>query len=57
MEINKLISAAVEQEECYGSFDLTTSIIVIIVCCVLGLAWAGINFMQVRGIKVSGGGA
>lgn len=38
--------------ECYGSFDYSTSIIIIILSCVLGIVWAAINFIQVRAIKV-----
>jgi hypothetical protein len=41
-----------DSAECYGSFDYSTSIIVIILSCVLGMVWAAINFIQVRSIKV-----
>lgn len=45
---------AMDDPECLGSFDYTTSIIVIIIACVLGLGWAAFNFIQVRGIDVGG---
>ena len=41
-----------EAGDCLGSFDYTTSIIIIIVSCVLGLGWAAFNFFQVRAINV-----
>lgn len=41
-----------DSAECYGSFSYSTSIIVIILSCVLGIVWAAINFIQVRSIKV-----
>jgi hypothetical protein len=42
-----------DSAECYGSFSYSTSIIVIILSCVLGIVWAAINFIQVRSINVN----
>ena len=46
-----------DDPECLGSFNYTTSIVVIIISCVLGLVWAAFNFIQVRGIDVKGEGS
>ena len=48
---------AVDPADCMGSFDYTTSIIIIIISCVLGLGWAAFNFFQVRAINVRDSGA
>jgi uncharacterized protein HemX len=48
---------ALDSPNCYGSFDFTTSIVVIIIACVLGIGWAIFNFMQVRKIDVAGDGS
>lgn len=45
-----------DSPNCYGSFDYSTTIIVIILSCVLGIVWAGINFFLVRSIRVDEGG-
>lgn len=37
---------------CYGLFDYSTTITIIIVACALGIAWAIINFLQVKSIDV-----
>lgn len=41
--------------DCWGTFDFSTSIIVIIISCVLGIAWAAFNFLLVRKINVMEG--
>lgn len=48
--------AASTSSDCYGSFDYSASIAVIITSCVLGLAWAIVNFLQVKKINVEGSG-
>ena len=48
-----LLSLQGDNGECYGSFDFTTSIIIIIVCCLLGIVWAIFNFIKVRQINVA----
>jgi hypothetical protein len=45
MEINTLLGATASDAACSGKFDLTTTIIVIVVSCVLGIAWAIFNFL------------
>ena len=42
-----------DSAECYGTFGYSTTIIVIILSCVLGIVWAAINFIQVRAIDVN----
>lgn len=37
---------------CTGAFDYNATIAVTIVSCVLGIAWAGVNFVLVRKINV-----
>lgn len=51
MEINSL-TAGLLDSTCYGSFDFTTTIVVIMVSCALGIGWAIFNFIQVRSINV-----
>ena len=52
MDINTIISATPDDAACVGIFDFSTSIAVIIVCCVLGIAWAIFNYILVKGINV-----
>lgn len=52
MEINTGLMAGPTDATCYGTFDFTTTIVVIIVSCVLGIAWAIFNFLQVKSINV-----
>ena len=52
MSINTIISATPTDAVCYGTFDFATSIAVIIVCCVLGIAWAIFNYILVKKIDV-----
>lgn len=52
MSINTFVGAGSLDSSCYGTFDFTTTIIVIIVSCVLGIAWALFNFLQVKSINV-----
>ncbi len=47
-----MVGAGLNDASCYGSFDFTTTIVVIIVSCVLGIAWAIFNFLQVKSINV-----
>lgn len=47
---------APDSPDCYGSFNYGASIAVIIVSCVLGLAWAVVNFLQVKKINVENSG-
>jgi uncharacterized protein HemX len=57
--MNGLAYAAIgapDSSDCLGSLDYSASIAVIIVSCVLGLAWAVVNFIQVRKINVEGSG-
>ena len=44
---------APDSPDCYGAFDYTTHIVVIIISCVLGILWAAFNFMQVRKVDVA----
>lgn len=44
---------APDSSDCWGAFDYTTHIVVIIISCVLGIGWAVLNFMQVRKVDVS----
>jgi hypothetical protein len=46
------MASAPSDAACLGSFDLSTTIVVIIVSCVLGICWAAFNFIQVRSINV-----
>lgn len=48
---------ATDSTDCYGSFDFPTSIIIIIISCVLGLVWAVFNFIEVRKINVEDSGS
>jgi uncharacterized protein HemX len=52
MSINTILAAGPTDAVCYGSFDFTTTIVVIVVSCVLGIAWAIFNFLQVKAINV-----
>ena len=45
---------AEDSTECYGAFDFTTSVAIILVSCVLGIAWAVFNFIQVKKVDVLG---
>jgi len=53
MDINKYLGATASDSQCLGIFDFSTSIIVIIVSCVLGIAWAIVNYVLVKKIDVS----
>jgi uncharacterized protein HemX len=46
---------ASDSAECWGAFDYTTTIILIILSCALGIGWAVFNFIQVRKINVAEG--
>ena len=52
MDINKYLGATASDSQCLGIFDFSTSIIVIIVSCVLGIAWAIVNYVLVKKIDV-----
>lgn len=43
-----------DSTECYGVFNYSATIVVIIISCVLGIAWAIINFILVKKIDVMG---
>ena len=43
----------VNSSDCWGAFDYTTHIVVIIISCILGIAWALFNFILVKKVKVS----
>lgn len=43
---------AADSPECWGAFDYTTTIVIIILSCVLGIVWAVFNFIQVRKVQV-----
>ena len=45
---------AEDSTECYGAFDFTTNTVIILVSCVLGIAWAVFNFIQVKKVDVLG---
>ena len=45
-----------DSPDCWGAFDYTATIIVIIISCVLGIAWAVFNFIQVRKVNVASDG-
>jgi hypothetical protein len=53
MEINKYVGATASDALCLGVFDYTTTIVVIILSCVLGIAWAIVNYVLVKRIDVS----
>ena len=44
---------AADSSDCWGAFDYTTHIVVIIISCILGIAWALFNFILVKKVKVS----
>ena len=44
---------APDSPDCWGAFDYTTTIIIIILSCVLGIVWAVFNFIQVRKVDVA----
>lgn len=44
---------APDSSDCWGAFDYTTTIIIIILSCVLGIVWAVFNFIQVRKVDVA----
>jgi len=52
MEINTILAPTPTDAACLGTFDLGTSLAVIIVCCVLGIAWAIFNYILVKKINV-----
>jgi uncharacterized protein HemX len=43
---------AADSSDCWGAFDYTTTIVVIILSCVLGIVWAVYNFILVRKVQV-----
>lgn len=53
MDINKYLGASPSDAECLGIFDYTTTIVVIIISCVLGIVWAIVNYVLVKRINVS----
>ena len=53
MEVANILQAA--EEDCYGPYDFSTTIIVVVICCVLGLLWAAYNVILVRKINVEQG--
>jgi hypothetical protein len=53
MDINKYLGATPSDSQCLGIFDYTTTIVVIIVSCALGIAWAIFNYTLVKKINVS----
>ena len=42
-------------EQCQGPLSMSGVVIIVVVCCVLGIVWAGFNFMLVRKIDVEKG--
>jgi hypothetical protein len=55
MDINSIVSAARNSPECTGSLDMGSTVLVVVLCCVLGIAWAIFNFIQVKKIDVEKG--
>ena len=39
-------------DSCYGALSFSSTIVIIIISCLLGIAWAIFNFLQVRKINV-----
>ncbi len=56
-EINFADITLSNSDECYGVFNYSATIVVIIISCVVGIAWAIINFLLVKKIDVMGNSA
>ena len=50
--LNKLYAADPSSSACYGALTFSSTVVIIIISCVLGIAWAIFNFLQVRKINV-----
>jgi hypothetical protein len=55
MDINTIVSASRNAAECQGSLDMGSTVLLVVVCCALGIVWAVFNFIQVKKIDVEKG--
>jgi len=55
MDILANLPGAPTAEQCQSPLNLSGVVIVVVVCCALGILWAAFNFMLVRKIDVEKG--
>ena len=50
--LNNLLTPDPLDDNCRGALTFTSTVVIVIVSCVLGIVWAIFNFIQVRKINV-----
>ena len=52
MDLASIYAADPSSSDCHGSLTFGSSVVIIMISCALGIAWAIFNFLQVKKIDV-----